>query len=146
MKLPIKANDNRIPFDYETYGSKATVLDSSIIAILEYCDSNNSTFEYPLVLKLCEFDIGNVSFATDQMERHLEVGSINYESYDSLNKRHLLMSLELFLFIYYKESMLGEQPVSFFCDSVLTEGQLGGLSYTLNAQSLRTTRKTMGLL
>ncbi|KAL2532250.1 hypothetical protein Adt_05601 [Abeliophyllum distichum] len=87
----------------------------------EYCKENSSEVEYPLRLKLIGLHIEDVSFATDQTERHLEVGNTGYENYDSSAKRHLLVSLGLFLRIYYKGGMLGEQSASLFRTSVLTE-------------------------
>ncbi|KAL2462507.1 Uncharacterized protein Fot_53744 [Forsythia ovata] len=91
-ELPTKADDKRSPF--------------------EYCKGNSSAIEYSLGLKLIGLDIEDVSFATDQTKRHLDVGNIGYESYDSLAKRCLLVLFELFFRIYYKGDMLGEQSVS----------------------------------
>ncbi|KAL2493932.1 X8 domain-containing protein [Forsythia ovata] len=71
-KLPIKAEDKRSQFGYETYGPKATVSCSSIVVILEYCKSNSSAVEYPLGLKLIGLDIEGLSFTTDQTDHHLE--------------------------------------------------------------------------
>ncbi|KAL2535760.1 hypothetical protein Fot_17151 [Forsythia ovata] len=64
-------------------GPKATVSDNDIVVISEYCKDNNSAFEYLLELKLIGLDIEDISFVSDQTERHLEVGSTNYENYDS---------------------------------------------------------------
>ncbi|KAL2504232.1 hypothetical protein Adt_19853 [Abeliophyllum distichum] len=94
------------------WGPKATVLCSGIVIILEYYKGKSSAVEYPLGLKVIGLHIEDVSFATDQTMRHLEVGSTGYESYDSSTKRRLLVSLGLFLRIYYKGDMLGEQSVS----------------------------------
>ncbi|KAL2558387.1 hypothetical protein Fot_03126 [Forsythia ovata] len=104
-------------------GSNATALCIGIVVISEYCKGNNSVVEYPLGLKLIELHIENVSFATDQTERHLEVGNTAYENYDSSAKRRLLVSLVLFHRIYYKGGMLGEQSASLPRASVLTEVQ-----------------------
>ncbi|KAL2501614.1 hypothetical protein Fot_35462 [Forsythia ovata] len=68
----------------------------------------------------------DLTFATDQTECHLEVESTGYESYDSLAKRHLLVSFGLFLRIYYKRGMLGEQSASLSSASILTKGQSMG--------------------
>ncbi|KAL2496775.1 Uncharacterized protein Fot_40532 [Forsythia ovata] len=87
---------------------------------------NNSAVEYPLGLKLIGLHIEDVSFATDQTERHLEVGNTGYGNYDSSAKRRLLVSLGIFLRIYYKGGMLGEQSASLTRASVLTEGQPAG--------------------
>ncbi|KAL2458181.1 hypothetical protein Fot_55844 [Forsythia ovata] len=87
------------------------------------CKGNSSEVEYPLVLKLIGLHIEDVSFATDQTEHHLEVRNTDYESYDLSAKRCLLMSLGLFLRIYYKGGMFGKQSASLSCASVLTEGQ-----------------------
>ncbi|KAL2528118.1 Uncharacterized protein Fot_20719 [Forsythia ovata] len=78
----------------------------------EYCKDNNSAVEYPLGLKLIVLHIEDVSFATDQTEHHLEVENIGYENYDSSAKRRLLVSFGIFLCIYYKGGMLGEQSAS----------------------------------
>ncbi|KAL2461082.1 hypothetical protein Adt_44502 [Abeliophyllum distichum] len=83
-------------------------------------------FEYPLGLKLIGLHIEDVSFSTDQTERHLEVGNTGYGNYDSSAKRRLLVSLEIFLRIYYKGGMLGEQSASLPRASVLTERQSAG--------------------
>ncbi|KAL2458166.1 Uncharacterized protein Fot_55829 [Forsythia ovata] len=105
---------------------KATGLCSGTAVISEYCKGNNSAVEYPLGLKLIGLHIEDVSFATDQTERHLEVGNTGYGNYDSLAKRRLLVSLGIFLRIYYKGGMLGEQSVSLSRAFVLTERQLVG--------------------
>ncbi|KAL2545409.1 hypothetical protein Fot_14642 [Forsythia ovata] len=68
---------------------------------------NNSVVENPLGLKLIGLDIEDVSFATDQTECHLEVGNTGYKSYNSSAKRHLLVSLGLFLRIY---CLVSNQP------------------------------------
>ncbi|KAL2493130.1 hypothetical protein Adt_06566 [Abeliophyllum distichum] len=47
----------------------------SIVVISEYCKGNSSAVEYPLGLKLIRLHIKDVSFTTDQTERHLEVGA-----------------------------------------------------------------------
>ncbi|KAL2460448.1 hypothetical protein Adt_43868 [Abeliophyllum distichum] len=107
-------------------GPKATGLCSGTAVILEYCKGNNSAFEYPLGLKLVGLHIEVVSFAMDQTKRHLEVGNVGYGNYDSSAKRHLFVSLGLFLCIYYREGMFGEQLASLSRASVLTEGQLAG--------------------
>ncbi|KAL2464064.1 hypothetical protein Fot_52020 [Forsythia ovata] len=107
---------------------------------------NNSAVEYPLGLKLIGLHIEDVSFATDQTERHLEVGNTGYENYDSSAKRRLLVSLGIFLRIYYKGGMLGEQSASLPRASVLAEGQPAGLPYALNEQSLGAMGATKGLL
>ncbi|KAL2558499.1 hypothetical protein Fot_03238 [Forsythia ovata] len=86
-------------------------------------ENNNSAVEYPLGLKLIGLHIEDVSFATDQTERHLEVGNTGYRNYDSSAKRRLLVSLGIFLCIYYKGGMLGEQSASLSRASVLTERQ-----------------------
>ncbi|KAL2479261.1 hypothetical protein Fot_48275 [Forsythia ovata] len=103
-------------------GPKVTGLCSGAAVISEYCKGNNSEIEYPLGLKLIGLHIEDVSFATDQTERHVEVGNTSYENYDSSAKRRLLVSLG----IYYKGGMLGEQSASLPCASVLTEGYLAG--------------------
>ncbi|KAL2493853.1 hypothetical protein Fot_37610 [Forsythia ovata] len=99
-------------------GTKAIALCGGIVVISEYCKGNSSAFEYLLGLKLIELHIEDVNFATDQTEHHFEAGNTGYESYDSAAKRRLLVSLELFLRIYYKGGMLGEklasQPLSSF--------------------------------
>ncbi|KAL2538914.1 trihelix transcription factor ASIL2 [Forsythia ovata] len=87
---------------------------------------NSSAVEYPLGLKLIGLHIEDVSFATDETERHLEVENTGYENYDSSAKRHLLVSLVLFLRIYYKGGMLGEQSANLSRASVITEGQSVG--------------------
>ncbi|KAL2548391.1 Uncharacterized protein Fot_09921 [Forsythia ovata] len=87
---------------------KATALCSGIAVISEYCKGNTSTIEYPLGLKLIGLHIEDVSFATDQTERHLEVGNTGYGNYDSLAKKRIVVSLGIFLRIYYKEGILGE--------------------------------------
>ncbi|KAL2489855.1 Uncharacterized protein Fot_43147 [Forsythia ovata] len=103
MKLSTKADDKR-----------------------KYCKGNSSAVEYPLGLKLIGLHIEDISFAWDQMERHLEVGNTGYENYNSSAKRRLLVSLRIFLRIYYKGGMLGEQSASLPRASVLTEGQPAG--------------------
>ncbi|KAL2544908.1 hypothetical protein Fot_14141 [Forsythia ovata] len=105
---------------------KATGLYSGAVVILEYFKGNNSAVEYLLGLKLIGLHIEDVSFATDQTERHLEVGNTDYENYDSSAKRRLLLSLGLFLLIYYKGGMLGEQSASLLCASILTKRQPAG--------------------
>ncbi|KAL2543906.1 hypothetical protein Fot_13139 [Forsythia ovata] len=107
-------------------GPKATGLCSGAAVISEYCKGNKSAVEYPLGLKLIGLHIEDVSFATDQTERHLEVGNTGYGNYDSSAKRRLLVSLGIFLRIYYKEGMLGEQSASLSRASVLAEGQPAG--------------------
>ncbi|KAL2468454.1 zinc finger CCCH domain-containing protein 19 [Forsythia ovata] len=87
---------------------KATALCSGIVVISEYCKGNSSAVEYPLGLKLIGLHIENVSFATNQTERHLEVGNTGYENYDFSAKKRLLVLLVLFLRIYYKGGILGE--------------------------------------
>ncbi|KAL2501525.1 hypothetical protein Fot_35373 [Forsythia ovata] len=87
---------------------KATGLCGGTVIISEYCKGNNSAVEYPLGLKLIRIYIEDVSFATNQMERHLEVGNTCYGNYGSSTKRRLLVSLEIFLRIYYKGGILGE--------------------------------------
>ncbi|KAL2519733.1 hypothetical protein Adt_15980 [Abeliophyllum distichum] len=104
----------------------AIVLCSGIAVILEYCKDNSSAVEYPLGLKLIGLHIEDVSFAMDQTECYLEVGSTSYESYDYSTKRRLLVSLRLFLRIYYKGGMLDEQSASLSSASVLKEGQPAG--------------------
>ncbi|KAL2529047.1 hypothetical protein Fot_21648 [Forsythia ovata] len=99
---------------------------SGIVVILEYCKVYSSAVEYSLGLKLIGLDIEDVSFATDQTERHLKVRNTDYESYDSSAKRRLLVSLVLFFHIYYKGGMLGEQSASLSRTFVLTEGQPTG--------------------
>ncbi|KAL2512268.1 hypothetical protein Adt_17868 [Abeliophyllum distichum] len=99
---------------------------SGVVVISEYCKGNSSAVEYLLGLKLIGLHIEDVSFATDQTERHLEVGSTGYENYDSSAKRRLFVSLGLFLRIYYKGGMLGEQTANLSRASVLTEGQPAG--------------------
>ncbi|KAL2557996.1 Uncharacterized protein Fot_02735 [Forsythia ovata] len=89
-------------------GPKVTGLCSGTTVILEYCKGNNSKVEYSLGLKLIGLHIEDVSLSTDQTERHLEVGNTSYENYDFSAKRRLLVSLEIFLRIYYKGGMLGE--------------------------------------
>ncbi|KAL2465622.1 Uncharacterized protein Adt_41473 [Abeliophyllum distichum] len=103
---------------------KATASCSGVAVISEYCKGNSSAVEYPLELKLIGLHIEDVSFATDQTERHLEVGNTGYGNYDSSAKRRLLVSLGIFLRIYYKGGMLGEQSASLPRASVLTEGSL----------------------
>ncbi|KAL2470598.1 Uncharacterized protein Adt_38734 [Abeliophyllum distichum] len=93
--------------DLPCSGPKATGSCSGIAVISDYCKGNSSAVEYSLGLKLIGLHIEDVSFTTDQTERHLEVGNTGYGNYDSSAKRHLLMSLEIFLRIYYKECMLG---------------------------------------
>ncbi|KAL2538967.1 hypothetical protein Fot_20358 [Forsythia ovata] len=88
--------------------------------------ASSSAVEYPLRLKLIGLHIKDVSFATDQTERHLEVENIGYENFDSLAKRRPLVSLVLFLRIYYKGVMLGEQSASLPRTFVLTEEQSVG--------------------
>ncbi|KAL2506524.1 hypothetical protein Adt_22145 [Abeliophyllum distichum] len=122
-KIPTKANDKRSPFVYETEGPKATGSCSDVAIISEYCKGNSLAVEYLLGLKLIGLHIEDVSFPTDQMEGHLEVGNTRYGNYDSSAKRRLLVSLGIFLRIYYKGGMLGEQSVSLPRASVLTEGQ-----------------------
>ncbi|KAL2541283.1 hypothetical protein Adt_02261 [Abeliophyllum distichum] len=107
-------------------GPKATASCSGVAVISEYYKGNNSVVEYPLELKLIGLHIEDVSFATDQTERHLEVGNTGYGNYDSSAKRRLLVSLGIFLRSYYKGGMLGEQSASLPRASVLTEGQLVG--------------------
>ncbi|KAL2500497.1 hypothetical protein Fot_34345 [Forsythia ovata] len=101
--------------------SKATGLCSDAAIISEYCKENNSAVEYPLALKLIGLHIEDVSFVTDQTERHLEVGNIGYGNYNSSAKRRILVSLGIFLRIY-----LGEQSASPSRASVITEGQHAG--------------------
>ncbi|KAL2465621.1 hypothetical protein Adt_41472 [Abeliophyllum distichum] len=103
---------------------KATASCSGVAVISEYCKGNSSAVEYPLELKLIGLHIEDVSFATDQTERHLEVGNTGYGNYDSSAKRRLLVSLGIFLRSYYKGGMLGEQSASLPRASVLTEGSL----------------------
>ncbi|KAL2486873.1 hypothetical protein Adt_31629 [Abeliophyllum distichum] len=105
-------------------GPKATASCSGVAVIFEYCKGNSSAVEYPLELKLIGLHIEDVSFATDQTERHLEVGNTGYGNYDSSAKRRLLVSLGIFLRSYYKGGMLGEQSASLPRASVLTEGSL----------------------
>ncbi|KAL2486748.1 Uncharacterized protein Adt_31504 [Abeliophyllum distichum] len=105
-------------------GPKATASCSGVAVISEYCRGNSSAVEYPLELKLIGLHIEDVSFATDQTERHLEVGNTGYGNYDSSAKRRLLPSLGIILRIYYKGGMLGEQSASLPRASVLTEGSL----------------------
>ncbi|KAL2481042.1 Uncharacterized protein Adt_34008 [Abeliophyllum distichum] len=107
-------------------GPKATASCSGVAVISEYCKGNSSAVEYPLGLKLIGLHIEDVSFAMDQTERHLEVGNAGYGNYDSSAKRRLLVSLGIFLRIYYKRELLGEQLASLIRASVLTEGQLVG--------------------
>ncbi|KAL2559412.1 Uncharacterized protein Fot_04151 [Forsythia ovata] len=107
-------------------GPKATTLCSGIVVISDYCKGNSSAVKYPLGLKLIGLHIEDVSFATDQTERHLEVRNIGYGNYDSSAKRRLLVSLGIFLRIYYKGGILGEQLASLLRATVLTEGQLVG--------------------
>ncbi|KAL2525193.1 Uncharacterized protein Adt_10247 [Abeliophyllum distichum] len=116
------ADDNQIPFGYETYGPKVIALYNGISVISEYCKGNSSAVEYPLGLKIIGLHIEDVSFATDQTDRHLEVRNTGYKSYDSSAKRCLLVSFGLFLRIYYNEGMLGEQSASLSYASVLTNG------------------------
>ncbi|KAL2485381.1 hypothetical protein Adt_30137 [Abeliophyllum distichum] len=105
---------------------KTIALCSGIVIISEYCKDNSLAVKYPLGLKLIGLHIEDVSFVTDQTERHLEVGSTDYENYDSSAKRHLLVSLGIFLcIIYYKGDMLGEQSASLIRACVLTKGQHG---------------------
>ncbi|KAL2486996.1 hypothetical protein Adt_31752 [Abeliophyllum distichum] len=85
--------------------------------------TSHSAVEYPLRLKLIGIHIEDVSFATDQTERHLEVGNTIYRNYDSSAKIRLLVSLGIFLRIYYKGGKLGEQSASLSRASVLTEEQ-----------------------
>ncbi|KAL2467029.1 hypothetical protein Adt_42880 [Abeliophyllum distichum] len=92
-------------------GQSATVLCSGIVIISEYC--KGSAVEYPSRLKLIGLYIENVSFIMDQMVRHLEVGSTGYENYDSSAKKCLLVSLGLFLRIYYKEACLVSSQLAF---------------------------------
>ncbi|KAL2541600.1 hypothetical protein Adt_02578 [Abeliophyllum distichum] len=94
------------------------------IASATISQGNSSAVEYPLELKLIGLHIEDVSFATDQTERHLEVGNTGYGNYDSSAKRRLLPSLGIILRIYYKGGMLGEQSASLPRASVLTEGSL----------------------
>ncbi|KAL2558560.1 hypothetical protein Fot_03299 [Forsythia ovata] len=101
---------------------KATGFCSGAAVISEYCKGNNSAVEYPLRLKLIGLHIEDVGFATDQTERHLEVRNTGYGNYDSSAKRRLLMSLGIFLRIYYKGGMLGEQSASLSRASILMEG------------------------
>ncbi|KAL2475384.1 Uncharacterized protein Adt_36120 [Abeliophyllum distichum] len=103
-------------------GPKATGSCSGVAVISEYCKGNSSAVEYPLGLKLIGLHIEDVSFVTD----HLEVGNTGYGNYDSSAKRRLLVSLGIFLRIYYKGGMLGEQSASLLCASVLTERQPAG--------------------
>ncbi|KAL2516620.1 Uncharacterized protein Adt_12867 [Abeliophyllum distichum] len=105
-------------------GPKATASCSGVAVISEYCTGNSSAVEYPLELKLIGLHIEDVSFATDQTERHLEVRNTGYGNYDSSAKRRLLPSLGIILRIYYKGGMLGEQSASLPRASVLTEGSL----------------------
>ncbi|KAL2540155.1 hypothetical protein Adt_01133 [Abeliophyllum distichum] len=105
-------------------GPKSTTSSSGVAVISEYCKGNSSAVEYLLGLKFIGLHIEDVSFATDQTERHLEVGNTGYGNYDSSAKRRLLVSLGIFLRIYYKEDMFGEQLASLPSTSVLTEGSL----------------------
>ncbi|KAL2481747.1 Uncharacterized protein Adt_34713 [Abeliophyllum distichum] len=105
-------------------GPKATGSCSGVAVISEYCKGNSSAVEYPLGLKLIGLHIEDVSFATDQTEHHLEVGNTGYGNYSSSAKRRLLVSLGIFLRIYYKGGMLGEQSARLSRASVLTVGQL----------------------
>ncbi|KAL2465941.1 Uncharacterized protein Adt_41792 [Abeliophyllum distichum] len=107
-------------------GPKAIGSYSGVAVISENCKGNSSAVEYLLGLKLIRLHVKDVSFATDQMERHLVVENTGYVNYDSSAKRHLLMSLGIFLRIYYKGGMLGEQSASLPRASVLTEGQPTG--------------------
>ncbi|KAL2516768.1 Uncharacterized protein Adt_13015 [Abeliophyllum distichum] len=84
---------------------------------------NSSAVEYPLELKLIGLHIEDVSFATDQTERHLEVGNTGYGNYDSSAKDVYCVTWDI-LRIYYKGGMLGEQSASLPRASVLTEGSL----------------------
>ncbi|KAL2540767.1 hypothetical protein Adt_01745 [Abeliophyllum distichum] len=108
----------------DTKGPKTTASCSGVAVISEYCRGNSSAVEYPLELKLIGLHIEDVSFSTDQTERHLEVGNTGYGNYDSSAKRRLLPSLGIILRIYYKGGMLGEQSASLPRASVLTEGSL----------------------
>ncbi|KAL2553291.1 hypothetical protein Fot_06910 [Forsythia ovata] len=96
---------------------------SGIIVISKYFKDNSSAVEYLLKLKLIGLDIKDVSFATDQTERHLEVNT-DYKNYDFSVKRRLLVSIGLFLHIYYKGGVLDEQLASLHRTSILAEGQL----------------------
>ncbi|KAL2481179.1 Uncharacterized protein Adt_34145 [Abeliophyllum distichum] len=116
--------DYRLPYRQQLRGPKATASCSGVAVISEYCRGNSSAVEYPLELKLIGLHIEDVSFATDQTERHLEVGNTGYGNYDSSAKRSLLPSLGIILRIYYKGGMLGEQSASLPRASVLTEGSL----------------------
>ncbi|KAL2527156.1 Uncharacterized protein Adt_12210 [Abeliophyllum distichum] len=88
-------------------GPKATLSGSGIVVTLEYYKGNSLAVKYSLELKLIELDIEDVSFATDQMKHHLEVGITGYESYDYSTKRRLFVSLGLIFRIYYKRACLG---------------------------------------
>ncbi|KAL2520990.1 Uncharacterized protein Fot_24913 [Forsythia ovata] len=125
---------------------QATGLCSGAAVISEYCKGNNSAVEYLLGLKLIGLYIEDVSFATDQTKRHLEVGNTDYGNYDSSAKRRLLVSLGIFLRIYYKGGMLGEQSANLLHASVLMEGQPAGYPYALNEQSLGVMGAPKGLL
>ncbi|KAL2474701.1 hypothetical protein Adt_35437 [Abeliophyllum distichum] len=116
----------RIYYKGGMLGPKATGSCSGVTVISEYCKGNRSAVEYPLGLKLIGLHIEDVSFATDQTKHHLEVGNTSYGNYDSSTKRRLLVSLGIFLRIYYKGGMLGKQSASLLRASVLTEGQLVG--------------------
>ncbi|KAL2552560.1 hypothetical protein Fot_06179 [Forsythia ovata] len=106
-----------------------------IVVISKYCEGNNLTVEYPLGQKLCGLNSEDVSFDTNQMERHLEVISISYENYDSSTKRRLLVSLRLFLCSYYRGACLvSSQPTSPVLLSP-TKGSLASYPYTQNVQS-----------
>ncbi|KAL2533426.1 hypothetical protein Adt_06777 [Abeliophyllum distichum] len=105
-------------------GSKSAASCSGFAVISEYCKGNSLAVEYPLGLKLIGLHIEDVSFATDQTERHLEVGNTSYGNYDSSAKRRLLVSLGIFLRSYYKGGMLGEQSAILPRASVLTEDSL----------------------
>ncbi|KAL2558500.1 hypothetical protein Fot_03239 [Forsythia ovata] len=107
----------------EALWPKATGFCSGTAVILEYCKGNNSAVKYPLGPKIIGLHIEDVSFVTDQTEHHLEVRNTDYGNYDSSAKRRLLVSLGIFLRIYYKGSMLGEQSASLPRASVLTERQ-----------------------
>ncbi|KAL2475389.1 Nucleolar GTP-binding protein 1 [Abeliophyllum distichum] len=87
-------------------GPKATASCSGVAVISKYCKGNSSVVQYPLKLKLIGLHIEDVSFATDQTERHLEVGNTGYGNYDSSAKRRLLVSLGIILRSYYKGGML----------------------------------------
>ncbi|KAL2506523.1 hypothetical protein Adt_22144 [Abeliophyllum distichum] len=112
-KLPTKADDKQSPFVYETEGPNATGLCSGVAIISEYCKGNSLVVEYPLGLKLIGFYIEDVSFATDQTERHLEVRNISYGNYDSSTKKVYWCHLGYFSVSMIREACLASnQPAS----------------------------------